>query len=262
MRTILPLLVPMFALLLAACQANGAASRRSSAGPAADSAPLAGAAFEEGAAQDVRGRAADDSLASVGAWSGGGSAQGAAAPPAAERLLIQTGNVRVEVARPDEMMGAFRQQVDAWGGHLQSQQNRTLIVRVPAQRFDEAFQWVKDTGRVLSESRAAQDVTEEFLDLGIRIENARRSRDRLLEILQKAEAVEDILKVETQLRRLTEEIERMEGRRKFLADQVALATLSATFESVAEPPPVKRKRQPSRFDWINRVGAERVMEDF
>ena len=233
MRTILPLLVPMFALLLAACQANGAASGRSTAVPAADSAaaderapaPLAGAAFGEGSARDVRGRAADDSLASVGAWSGGDPGQGAAAPPAAERLLIQTGNVRVEVARPDEMMGAFRQQVDAWGGHLQSQQNRTLIVRVPAQRFDEAFQWVKDTGRVLSESRAAQDVTEEFLDLGIRIENARKSRERLLEILQKAEDVEDILKVETQLRRLTEEIERMEGRRKFLADQVALATL-------------------------------------
>ncbi|MBL8727643.1 MAG: DUF4349 domain-containing protein [Planctomycetes bacterium] len=183
-------------------------------------------------------------------------------PNPADRMLIQTGQVRVEVARPDEVMTSFRTQVAAWGGHLSSQSDQTLVVRVPAQRFDEAFEWVKNSGRVLAESRRAQDVTEEFLDLGIRIENARKSRERLLEILQQADKVEDILKVETELRRLTEEIERMEGRKKFLADQVALATLSATFESVATPPPAKRRRQPSRFDWINRIGAERVMEDF
>jgi hypothetical protein len=177
-------------------------------------------------------------------------------------MLIQSGQVRVEVPRPDEIMTSFRTQVAAWGGHLASQTDTTLVVRVPAQRFDEAFEWVKSSGRVLAESRQAQDVTEEFLDLGIRIENARKSRERLLEILQKADKVEDILKVETELRRLTEEIERMEGRKKLLADQVTLSTLSATFQAVAEAPVAKRRRQPSRFDWINRIGADRVMEDF
>lgn len=194
---------------------------------------------------------------------GGVTTTGTAADPAAEeRMLIQTGQVRVEVPHPDELMASFRAQVVAWGGHLQSQADTTLTVRVPASRFDEAFEWVKRSGRVLSESRQAQDVTEEFLDLGIRIENARRSRERLLEILQKADKVEDILKVEAELRRLTEEIERMEGRKKFLADRVTLATLQATFQPITEAPPAKRRRQPSRFDWINRIGAERVMEDF
>jgi hypothetical protein len=185
-----------------------------------------------------------------------------AEPTRADRMLIETGQLRVEVAHPDEVMASFQSQVAAWGGHLQNQTDQTLTVRLPAAHFAEAFAWVKNSGRVLSESRQAQDVTEEFVDLGIRIENARRSRDRLLEILQQADKVEDILKVEAELRRLTEEIERMEGRSKFLADQVALATLSATFQSLAEPPLAKRRRQASRFDWINRIGAERVLEDF
>ena len=110
-------------------------------------------------------------------------------------------------------------------------------------------------------SRQAEDVTEEFVYLGIRIDNARKSRDRLLAVLQKADKVEDILKVEAELRRLTEEIERMEGRTKFLADQVALSTLSATFQAMADAPVKKGARQPSRFPWINRIGAERVVED-
>lgn len=179
-----------------------------------------------------------------------------------ERLLVHRGDLRVEVARPEEAMTSFRNQVVAWGGHLQSQTDQTLVVRVPAPHFEEAFAWLKQTGRVLSESRQAADVTEEFLDLGIRLDNARKARDRLLEILQKADKVEDILKVEVELRRLTEEIERMEGRKKFLADQVALSTLSATFQALADAPIKRGARQASRFPWINRIGAERLVEDF
>jgi hypothetical protein len=177
-------------------------------------------------------------------------------------MLIQEGDIRVEVARPDEAMAAFRQQVDVWGGHLSNQTDRTLKVRIPAAKFDEAFAWVRKAGRVLAEARRAHDVTEEFLDLGIRLDTAKKSRDRLLEILQKADKVEDILKVEAELRRLTEEIERMEGRRKFLADQVAMSTLTVTFQATAEPPPANRSRQRSRFGWVNRVGAETMMGDF
>ena len=118
-------------------------------------------------------------------------------------------------------------------------------------------------GRVLAEQRQAEDVTEEFVDLGIRIDNARKARDRLLEILQKAEKVEDILKVEAEVRRLTDEIERMEGRKKLLADQVAMATLQATFVAKVEPappPPPRRSRQLSPFDWINETGPETLLE--
>lgn len=183
-------------------------------------------------------------------------------PASAERLLIYRGQVRVEVAKPDDVIATFRAQVVAWGGHLQQQSDRTLVVRVPASRFEEAFAWVRSQGRVLGESRRTDDVTEEFIDLGIRLDTARKARDRLLEVLQKADKIEDVLKVEAELRRLTEEIERMEGRQKLLADQVALATLEATFQPIADVPMAKRTRQPSRFGWINAVGAERLMEDF
>jgi hypothetical protein len=173
------------------------------------------------------------------------------------RMLIQRGEVHVEVAQPDEAARRFLAAVTAWGGHLQSQQGATYTVRLPAARFEEAFTWLREAGRVLDESRQADDVTEEFVDLGIRLDNAKKGRERLLEILQKADKVEDILKVEAELRRLTEEIERMEGRRKFLADQVAMATLTGVFErSQSSLPPKPRRRQANRFWWINQLGAE------
>lgn len=193
----------------------------------------------------------------------GAPADAANSPAASERMLVYRGEVRVEVARPEDAGRAFLAQVAAWGGYLQSQQGATWTVRLPAQRFEEALAALRAAGRVLDESRQANDVTEEFLDLGIRLDTARKARERLLEVLAKAEKVEDVLKVEAELRRLTEEIERMEGRRKYLADQVALATLSATFQAIAQaPPPPPRPKQRSRFPWINRVGADAMMGGF
>lgn len=186
----------------------------------------------------------------------------------AERMLVHRGEIEVEVARTELATAQFLEQVVAWGGHLQQQRQQaqrdvvTLVVRVPAQRFDEAFALLRAAGRVLAESRQAEDVTEEFLDLGIRIDNARKSRERLLEVLAKATKVEEVLAVERELHRLTEEIERMEGRRKYLADRVALATIEVSFRSIQTAPPPVRKRRPSRFDWINSIGPRTVLEGY
>lgn len=248
--------------------------------PAAN--PLAGAFFNDGGNSDIRARsenyflsgADDDGLADRRSSASGSSGtfentngdglpdRLASSAPKKVRMLVYSGQVRVEVARAEDAAKAFLVQVEAWGGYLQQQAGTTVTVRVPAKHFDEAFAAVRDAGRVLSESRQAKDVTEEFVDLGIRVDNARRSRDRLLEVLKLATEVEDILRVEKELRRLTEEIERMEGRLKFLRDQVTLSTLQAQFQSVAEAPKIRRQRQRSRFDWINRIGADAVMEGF
>ncbi len=275
-------------VLLAACQASRERAPSHSVKPglafAADEVAadpvavgLVGGFYKDGSDGDIRARTENFFANDLGdAEKSGGTKKQANGEPALDdvtnnpaqdakakdRMLVHRGDVHVEVARPDEVMAEFQAQVVAWGGHLQSQQDRTLVVRVPVTRFEEAFTWVHDAGRLLSESRQAEDVTEEFVDLGIRLDNARKSRERLLEVLKRADKVEDILKVEAELRRLTEEIERMEGRKKLLADQVAMSTLSATFQAVTEAPARKRSRQPSRFDWINRIGAERVMEEF
>lgn len=219
--------------------------------------PMAGAFYADGGDADARSR--QQNYFDSGRWTGGGGKEQAAAP----RMLVHDGEIAVEVPKVDVAMAAFLAKLAEFGGYLQQQTGTALTVRLPAARFDEAFGCVRTAGRVLHEMRKADDVTEEFLDLGIRIDNARKARDRLLEVLKGATKVEDVLAVEKELRRLTEELERMEGRQKYLSDQVAMATLRVAFSAVAEaPPPPPHRRQPSRFAWINLIGAECVMGDF
>ncbi len=234
MRQIRAFVASLLAVVFAACTANEHVPRRAPRdGFVAAEAPASSPAAEKASlAFDLGSGGWDDKHVARG--------EDRSAPlesqPTAEPMLIYRGQVRVEVGKPDEVMANFRAQVTAWGGHLQRQVDRTLVVRVPSSRFEEAFQWVRAAGRVLAEARQAEDVTEEFVDLGIRLDTARKARDRLLDVLKRAEKVEDVLRVEAELRRLTDEIERMEGRRKLLADQVALSTLEATFQAVTEAP--------------------------
>lgn len=193
----------------------------------------------------------------------GAAADRSAAPlQPGERMLVQSGHVRVEVSRAEDSIAAFLTLVKGWQGYLHSQEGTSVTVRLPAARFEEGFAWLRASGRVLEESRQAEDVTEEYVDLAIRIDNAKKARERLLEVLKTTTKVDEVLQVESQLRRLTEELEIMEGRQKALADRVAMASLQATFQSLTAAAPTKRTRQPSRFAWINELGAERMMGDY
>ncbi len=177
------------------------------------------------------------------------------------RKMVYTGRLAVEVPQPQVAMERLLQAVAAMGGYLSARNDNRLTVRVPAARFQELVDDVREYGRVLHQSMQAQDVTKQHMDLTIRLENAVKARDRLLALLEKATEVEDILAIEKELTRLTGEIESMTGELKYLSDQVALATLEVAFQAVATARP-ERGRRPSRFWWINNVGAENVRRLF
>ena len=84
-------------------------------------------------------------------------------------------------------------------------------VRVPVERFEPFLTSASALGEVVSKKRNSKDVTEEFVDLQSRIENKKRLEARIAEILErKSDSLSDIIKVEHELGRVRESIERME----------------------------------------------------
>ena len=91
-------------------------------------------------------------------------------------------------------------------------------------------------GRLQFVNVGAQDVSEEFVDLTARVANGQRLEDRLVELLRtRTGKLQDVLTVERELARIREEIERMEGRLRFLKTSAQLSTLSI---NLFEPPPL------------------------
>ncbi|HLU48215.1 MAG TPA: DUF4349 domain-containing protein [Planctomycetota bacterium] len=183
------------------------------------------------------------------------------ADEAPERLVVYNAALEILVAQIDAARAAFVARVEAQGGYLQKRERETVTCRVPARRFSEVIEELRGMGRVLDEMIEALDVTKEHRDLEIRLGNARRARDRLLALLERAESVDDIIAIEKELSRLTELIERLEAELDSLRDRIAYSTIRVTFRSNAPEPTSGPARQPSRFGWIRQVGLERAIDE-
>jgi hypothetical protein len=161
------------------------------------------------------------------------------------RMIIRTGQASIEVDSLETSMAELRRIVQRSGGYVadasvQSGRNQlrtaTLQVKVPAARFDELTQALEPLGKLQFVNVAAEDVSEEFVDLTARVANGHRLEDRLVELLRtRTGKLQDVLSVERELARVREEIERMEGRLRFLKTSAQLSTLSV---NLYEPAPI------------------------
>jgi hypothetical protein len=145
------------------------------------------------------------------------------------------------------------------GGFMGKQTDDAITIRIPAARFHEAVARVEKIGDVLSRDINAEDVTEAYLDLEVRLKSARAVRDRLEHLLARATKVEESIAVERELERVVGEIERLEGRLRFMQERAQFSTISVTF--AAHPREVVAGdafRLP--FPWLDQLGLSRLLE--
>ncbi|WP_413432532.1 DUF4349 domain-containing protein [Crateriforma spongiae] len=107
------------------------------------------------------------------------------------------------------------------------EQSGTWVVRVPVDRYDGFLAGVMGLGFAESRKEDAQDVTEEYVDVESRIKNSQRLEQRMVDLLEERSGkLSDVLEIERELARVREEIERMQGRLRVLADRTTLATVT------------------------------------
>lgn len=155
-----------------------------------------------------------------------------------ERKLIKNGNLSFET----DNLAATRQKVldavKANSGYISDdQENRsddrishTIQIRVPAAHFDTLLNTI--TKGVLHfdyKQINVSDVTEEFIDVSARVKAKKEMETRYLDLLKQAKTVSNMLEIERELGNIRAEIESIEGRLRYLNDQVAYSTLSVTY---------------------------------
>jgi hypothetical protein len=186
-----------------------------------------------------------------------------AAPPAAApspspdaaasaRQVIYSAGLRLVVVSAREAHASIVAVAKEAGGHLQESDAHSVTIRVPAGAFEDVVARISALGEVLESNIRASDVTEEMLDLGIRLENARKARERLLEHLAKSDKVSDTLAIELELTRVTGEIERLEGRLRYMQSQIAMSTIRVELNT--NEPQHSGDELATPFEWIARLG--------
>ena len=161
-----------------------------------------------------------------------------------DQKLIKTGYISLEVQKVLETVDVLRELAVRHQGYLSSSSvagdtaNRlsgTVVLRVPADQFDATVTEIKSLGTLRSASVNSQDVTEEFVDLQARKGALQLQLEQFNRIMEKADKVEDILKIQVEIGRVQEELDRLEGRLRYLNNRIDLSTITV---SLQEPPPL------------------------
>lgn len=155
----------------------------------------------------------------------------------ADGMVIRNGHVSVLVDSIETAIDALRRLAASLGGGIGNMamntgrhqvRSATLELKIPAARFDDAMAGMAPLGKVEQSTASTEDVGEEFVDISARVANARRLEERLLALLaNRTGKLEDVLAVERELARVRGEIERHEGRIRYLSSRVATSTIVA-----------------------------------
>lgn len=178
--------------------------------------------------------------------------------PAAKRMLIYSARITMAVADIESCLAMVQKHADEMGGYMISMASDGITVRVPAKEFFGLLDRLKGLGQTLTKDINASDVTDEYVDLQLRLKNAEALRDRFLAILAQAKDVKDTLAVERELNRIREEIERIKGRLAMLSQQIRYSTVEVHFVQMKERH-VRLRRPESPFPWLDRLGVETVL---
>lgn len=177
-----------------------------------------------------------DSGPSAGVWQ---NEMAHAQPEASDaRKVLYSANLTVVVAEPDSAVARTVRLANAYEGFMTSTSNTSALIRVPFARFEEAMDEIATYGRLKEKNISGRDVTDEYLDLGIRLDNAEKSRNRYLELLARAETVEAALAVERELERLNEIIDRYKGQTNQMDQLEEFSTLRVYFQQKAKLGPL------------------------
>ena len=194
---------------------------------------------------------------------GGDSSENLANSSVSKRKLIKNVNMSVETQEYDILMSKLEIRIKELGGYIQNldsyngsvypdynynqratdtpRQRRyaNMTIRIPQNKLDEFIGSVSELGNVLNRRENVEDVTLQYVDVQSHKESLLVEQKRLLELLEKAENLEDIITLENRLSNIRYQIESMESTLRTFDDQVDYSTVQLNVNEVEIYTPVE-----------------------
>lgn len=168
------------------------------------------------------------------------------------RKLIKTVDMSVETREFDKLIANVNERINSLGGYAESSnisgnsydsysaRTAYIVARIPANKLDFFVQGIEDESNITSRNESAEDVTLQYADVEARKESLKIEQQRLNELLEKADTLENIIELENRLTEVRYEIESYESRLRTMNNQVVYATVQLNIREVKEytPEPV------------------------
>jgi len=157
-----------------------------------------------------------------------------------ERLVIENADLAIVVKDPKARMAEINALANEFGGYVVSSNlyqsftsfgkevpEATIVVRVPAERLDEALTRIKENIVDIDyENRSGQDVTNIYVDLQAQLKAKQAAETKLLEIMEQATRAEDVLAIYLQVQQVQTQIEQLKGQIQYYEESAAMSSIS------------------------------------
>ena len=206
----------------------------------AEEAPMA-APMEEAAAEEY-----------IVDESGISSASGSAPAVPEGQKIITTLDIYAQTENMDPLLEQINAKIAQLGGYMEAQEiyngstydsgyryrNAYLTIRVPADQLENFVALVKENANVVRQNTSTENVTLTYVGVQSRITALETEQARLLELLAKAENMEDLLLIEARLTEVQTELEEYTSQMRVLDNKIDYSTIYLDLEEVKEYTPV------------------------
>ena len=166
-----------------------------------------------------------------------------------ERIKSYRAGCTLKVPDPELSISTLGIIIKKYSGFIDSVNGRTVVLNVPAENLDKAFEEIKMNGELLSEYKEADDVTEYFYDLSGRIKLLENSKKRFSTLLRTEKDIEKKVKILKQIKRIDDELERLKTSLSSLNNRIKYSVITVTVVPFNEFEPDYR----IPFKWIENL---------
>ena len=171
------------------------------------------------------------------------------------RKLIKTVDMRVETKTFDQTLASVKNKVSELGGYIESMEtyngssyasyrssrNSSMTIRIPEKELETFLATVSEISNVIRRSENVEDVTLTYVDLESHKKVLLTEQETLLNLLKKAESINDIITIESRLSQVRYQIESMESQLRTFDNKIDYSTIYLAIEEVRELTPVKEE---------------------
>ncbi len=167
------------------------------------------------------------------------------------RKLIRNVNLQVETEEFDDLLSTISRKTESLSGYIEESytyngstyygrgsRNASLTIRIPAERLDDFLSEISEVSNVISRNESVTDVTLQYVDMESHKKALLAEQERLLELIEQAENIEDIITIESRLSEVRYQLESMESQLRTMDNQVSYSTVYLSIEEVKQYTPV------------------------
>jgi hypothetical protein len=162
---------------------------------------------------------------------------------AAGRMIVKNADMRLQVEDTDVAIDRTTQLVGDLGGYIVSSRTwvqdydedqlkyATLTIGLPVEQFERALTRLRALSiKVLDETAAGEDVTDQYVDLQSQLTNLEATQERIKSFLEDAKTVDEALRINQQLSEIERQIEQIKGQINYLKDRSSFSTITVNLE--------------------------------